>query len=181
VTEGIKVTDKEISDYYEKNKDQYGTPESREIRHILVPTKKQADQLYDQLRGGANFAALAKKFSKDPGSAAQGGKMTIAKGQTVATFDQTAFLLGKNVLSRPVKTQYGYHIIQALSQVKPATTTPLKDVKETIRTQLLQEKRDAAMAKWVDDVKKDFDDTTSYQVGYEPPKPVTTPTTAPAE
>ena len=176
VTEDIKVTDKEISDYYAKNKDQYGTPESRDIRHILVPTKKQADDLYAQIKGGADFAALAKKFSKDPGSAAQGGKMTIAKGQTVATFDQTAFLLGKNVLSRPVKTQYGYHIIEPLSAIKPAKTTPLKDVKESIRQQLLQTKRNETMTKWVEETKSDYAEQTDYQIGFAPP-PAATATT----
>jgi len=176
VTEDIKVTDKEISDYYAKNKDQYGTPESRDIRHILVPTKKQADDLYTQIKGGGDFAALAKKFSKDPGSAAQGGKMTIAKGQTVATFDQTAFLLGKNVLSRPIKTQYGYHIIEPLSAIKPAKTTPLKDVKESIRQQLLQTKRNETMTKWVAEQKADYAEQTDYQIGFAPP-PAATATT----
>jgi parvulin-like peptidyl-prolyl isomerase len=178
VTEDIKVTDKEISDYYEKNKDQYGTPESRDIRHILVPTKKQADDLYTQIKGGADFAALAKKFSKDPGSAAQGGKMTIAKGQTVATFDQTAFLLGKNVLSRPVKTQYGFHIIEPLSEIKPAKTTPLKDVKESIRQQLLQTKRNETMTTWVEETKADYAEDTEYQSGFAPPAAATATTGA---
>ncbi len=178
VTEDIKVTDKEIAAYYQKNKDQYGTPQSREIRHILVPTKKQANELYDRIKGGDNFAVLAKKFSKDPGSAAQGGKMTIAKGQTVAPFDQTAFLLGKNVISRPVQTQYGFHIIEPLSAIKPAKTTPLKDVKDSIRQQLLQTKRQETMTKWVADTKEDYAEQTHYQVGFAPPAAATATTGA---
>ncbi len=182
VTDDVKVTDQEIEEHYKKNKAQYGTPESRDIRHILVSTKKEADDLYAQLKDGGDFAALAKKHSKDPGSKAQGGKLTISKGQTVEPFDKTAFLLPKDSISRPVKTQYGFHIIQPLSAVRPAKTQALKDVKESIRAQLLQEKRNEAMAKWVEDVKKEFEDETSYQVGFEPPKPVTnTTTTAPAE
>jgi foldase protein PrsA len=173
VTEDIKVTDADIAAYYEKNKDQYGTPQSREIRHILVPTKKQANDLYERLQNGADFAALAKKFSKDPGSAAQGGKMTIAKGQTVAPFDQTAFLLGKNVISRPVQTQYGFHIIEPLSAVKPAKTTPLKDVKDSIRQQLLQTRRNEKMTKWVADAKAKYAKKTEYQVGFAPPAAAT--------
>ena len=91
VTEDVKVTDEEIEKYYEENKAQYSQPESRDVRHILVKTKAQADELYDAAPGGADFAALAKKYSQDTGSKANGGKLTISKGQTVAPFDQTAF------------------------------------------------------------------------------------------
>ena len=178
VTAEVKVTDKEIEDYYNKNKAQYGEPESREIRHILVSSKAQADRLYTQLKGGADFAKLAKRFSKDPGSKDQGGKLTIARGQTVAPFDQTAFLLPKGSLSRPVKTQYGYHIIEALSVVKPAKTTPLAKVKDQIKQQLLQTERNDKMTKWVEDTKKDFEDDTSYQVGFKPPAEATATTAA---
>ena len=115
VTGKVKVSDDEIQKYYEKNKAQYSQPESRDVRHILVKTKKQADDLYAQLENGADFAALAKQFSEDTGSKANGGKLTISKGQTVAPFDQTAFLLKKNAISKPVKTEFGYHIIQPLS------------------------------------------------------------------
>jgi foldase protein PrsA len=173
VTEDVKITEKEIQDYYDKNKEQYGTPESRDVRHILVPTKKQADELYTRIKGGGDFAKLAKQFSKDPGSKDQGGKLTVARGQTVEPFDKSAFLLPKGSLSRPVKTQYGYHLIEPLSDVKAAKTTPLKDVKDSIRQQLLQTKRNEAMTKWVEDTKKDLADDTTYQVGFAPPPAVT--------
>ncbi len=176
VTEEIKVTDAEISAYYAKNKDQYGQPESREIRHILVPTKKQAQSLYDRIEAGEDFAKLAKQFSKDPGSKDQGGKLTVAKGQTVPEFDQTAFMLPKGSLSRPVKTQYGWHLIEALSAIKPAKTTPLSEVKESIKQQLLQTKKNERMTKWVEDTKKEYADKTTYQVGYAPPETSTTDT-----
>jgi parvulin-like peptidyl-prolyl isomerase len=174
VTSGVKVSDADVKSYYEKNKDQYGQPESRDIRHILVPTKRQAQQLYDQLKAGGNFAQLAKRHSKDPGSKDQGGKLTVAKGQTVPPFDQTAFLLPKGSLSRPVKTQYGWHLIEPLSAVKPAKTTPLQEVRESIRQQLLQTKKNERMTKWVEDTKKDFADRTHYQTGYAPPETTTT-------
>ena len=173
VTGEVKVTDKEISDYYDKNKEQYGQPESREIRHILVPTKKLADGLRAQLAGGGDFAALAKKHSKDPGSAAEGGKLTIARGQTVPPFDKAAFALKANELSQPVKTQYGFHLIEPLSAVKPAKTTPLAEVKDSIRQQLEQTKKNEAMTKWVEETKKEFAKDTSYQVGFAPPPAAT--------
>ena len=105
VTGDVKVSDEQIEKYYVKNKAQYSQPESREVRHILVKTKAQADDLYAQLANGGDFAVLAKKFSEDTGSKANGGKLSISKGQTVAPFDQTAFLLKKNAISKPVKTR----------------------------------------------------------------------------
>ena len=180
VTSKVAVTDKQIEEYYSKNKAQYSQPESRDVRHILVKTKKQADDLYAQLQGGADFAALAKKFSEDTGSKANGGKLTISKGQTVAPFDQTAFLLKKNELSKPVKTEFGFHIIEALGDTKAAKVTALKEVKESIRQQLAQTKKNEAMTKWVDDLKKDYEDKVAYAVGFTPPPAATTGTTSAA-
>jgi foldase protein PrsA len=177
VTGDVKVTDAEVEAYYTKNKAQYSQPESRDVRHILVKTKKQADDLYAQLENGADFAALAKQFSEDTGSKANGGKLTISKGQTVAPFDQTAFLLKKNAISKPVKTEFGYHIIQPLSEKKPAKVTPLAEVKASIKQQLQQTQKNEAMTKWVNDLKKDYKDKVSYATGFTPP-PDTKSTTA---
>ena len=181
VTREVKVTDKDIEAYYAKNKAQYSQPESREVRHILVKTKKQADDLHAQLQDGADFAALAKRFSEDTGSKANGGKLTISKGQTVAPFDKTAFALKKNEISAPVKTEFGFHIIQALGDTKPAKTTPLKEVKESIRQQLLQTKKNEAMTKWVEDLKKDYEDKVSYAAGFSPPPDAKSTTTSETE
>jgi foldase protein PrsA len=169
VTDKVDVTNKDIANYYDSHKSQYVQPESRDVRHILVTKKALADTLYAQLKSGANFAALAKKYSKDPGSASNGGKLTISKGQTVPEFDKTAFKLKKGELSPPIHTQYGYHIIQALSAIKPAQTTPLGKVAPSIKQQLEQQAKNDLMTKWVDDKKKQYcGSKIKYQVGYEP-------------
>jgi foldase protein PrsA len=168
VTGDVKVTDADISKYYAAHKTDYTQAESRDVRHILVNNKKLADTIYAQLKSGGDFAALAKKYSKDPGSAANGGKLTVSKGQTVPEFDKTAFALKTNEMSKPVHTQYGWHIIEALSAVKPAKTTALKDVKASITQQLKQTKKTDAMNKWVADMKKEFKKDVRYQAGYEP-------------
>jgi peptidyl-prolyl cis-trans isomerase C len=175
VTEDVKVNDEEIETFYKKNKGQYQQAATREVRHILVKTKPKADALHQQLEGGADFAKLAKKNSEDPGSKSQGGKLTVSKGQTVPPFDKAAFALDKNELSQPIKTQYGWHIIEPLSKVKKATTTPLPQVKEAIKQQLLSEKKTKEMREWIEGLKDEFD--VAYQVGYEPPKTTTTTST----
>lgn len=169
VTGDVKVSDSDIKKYYDQHKSQYGTPEQRDVAHILVKSKTLADSLYNRVKSGANFAALAKKYSQDPGSKNQGGKLTISKGQTVQNFDLMAFDLKTGAISRPVKTQFGYHIIKALGPIKPATTTPFSKVKASIKQQLLQQKRNDAMTTWSDKLKKDFNGKIKYQTGYAPP------------
>jgi parvulin-like peptidyl-prolyl isomerase len=176
VTQNVKASDAEIKKYYDQHLSQYGVPEQRDVAHILVKSKSLADKLYQQVKGGADFSKLAKQYSKDPGSAKQGGKLTISKGQTVGPFDQTAFLLKTGEVSRPVKTQFGFHIIKALGPIKPPKTTPFSQVKDSIRQQLEQTKKNDAMTNWVNKVKKDFDKKIKYQTGFAPPATTTTST-----
>jgi parvulin-like peptidyl-prolyl isomerase len=177
VTGDVKVSDADVKKYYDQHQSQYGTPEQRDVAHILVKTKSLADKLYDRIKAGANFSKLAKQYSQDPGSKNAGGKLTISKGQTVGPFDQTAFLLATGQVSRPVKTSFGYHIIKALGPIKQAKTTPFAQVKASIRQQLLQQKRNEAMTTWENKLKKDFDGKISYQTGYSPPATTSTAAT----
>jgi parvulin-like peptidyl-prolyl isomerase len=182
VTKDVAVTDAEIAGYYTQNQANYGTPESRDVRHILVSekgsdgqvdfakSKSEADRLYRELRGGADFAALARASSDDPGSKANGGKLTITRGQTVPEFDKASFDLKVGVVSEPVKTTYGYHLIEALSPVRKAKTTPLPEVRDSIKSTLLQEKKTEVMTKWSEDLREEYEDKVSYASGFEPPE-----------
>jgi parvulin-like peptidyl-prolyl isomerase len=180
VTGSVTVSDAAIKDYYNTHKTQYVQPETREVRHILVTKKALADSLYQQVKSGGNFAKLAKQYSKDPGSAANGGKLTVSKGQTVPAFDKAAFSLKNGEISQPVHTQYGYHIIQALSAIKPATTTSLAQVRASIKQQLEQQKKNDKITKWLEDTKKGYcGGKIKYQIGYQPnPDPCATLTGA---
>jgi foldase protein PrsA len=182
VTKEVEVTEEEMVQYYAQNQTQYGTPESRDVRHILIAekgangsvdfdaSKRKADQIYAQLQDGADFAALAKAESEDPGSKDSGGKLAISRGQTVPEFDKISFELDKGELSKPVKTQYGYHVIEAVSDVRKATTTPLDKVRASIRAQLIQQKRNEHMQAWVEDLREEYESKVSYAAGYEPPE-----------
>jgi foldase protein PrsA len=163
ITGDVKVTDEQVTTYYEGNKNQFTQP--RQVRHILVKKKALADKLRAQLEKGASFAALARKHSTDEGSAKQGGKLTVTKGQTVPEFDKLAFELDEGQISQPVKTQVGWHIIEALEPVK---VTPLEDAKATIRRQLLDEKKKTAMESWVAETKRKYSGEVVYAVGYKP-------------
>jgi len=175
VTAGAKVTDADVKAYYDSHQSLYTQPETRVVRHILVKTKSLADKLYNQLKGGADFATLAKKYSQDPGSKAQGGQLTISRGQTVPEFDKVAFSLKTGELSKPVKSQFGWHVIRAEKAATKSHTTPFAQVKQAIRQQLVQQKQSEALQKWLAGVKKEFESKVDYATGLAPPA-----TTAPA-
>jgi foldase protein PrsA len=188
VTKEIEVTPTEIAEYYQANQSSYGTPESRVVRHVLVAEKKGdevdyarskavADELYERLKNGEDFAALAKAESDDPSAQQNSGKLTITRGQTVPEFDKVSFDLKEGELSKPVKTSYGYHVIEALGPVKKATTTPLEEVRSSIKATLLQERKTEFMTDWIEDLEKSYEGKVSYAADVEPPElPETTET-----
>jgi len=177
VGNSVKVTDAEIQAYYDSNPQLYAKKDSREVRHILVTSNALADDLYAQLNDGADFAALAKKYSTDPGSKDTGGKLTIQRGQTVPPFDKVAFRLKVGELSKPLKTQYGWHVIEALSEVKAGDATPLESVRKTISDTLRGQKKSDAVTKWLDALKKEYEDKITYASGLEPPDTAPSPVT----
>ena len=194
------VSDKEIQDYYNKNKSSYETPATRTVRHILVALTKAgkpadtqagdkvdyarskvlADQIEQKLKSGQSFAALAQKYSQDPGSKKTGGKLSdLAQGQTVPPFDKVAFSIKTGDISQPIKTQFGWHIIQALTPVKAKKKTPLASVKAQIKQIVAQSKKTEIGQKWAQDFRSNLNKSSAvkYQAGFQPP-PTTTSTTS---
>jgi foldase protein PrsA len=182
VTTNVKISKADAKKYYDQNKQAFTTPETREVRHILVSSKSLAQQIETKLKNGADFAKLAKQYSKDTTSAKVGGKLCVAHGgssgactQTVPPFDKASFSLKTNEISQPVKSVYGYHIIQALSPIKPAHTQTFPEVASQIQLNLAQQKKQVAWSNWLAKVKKDYAKKVSYQSGYAPAT-TTTPT-----
>jgi parvulin-like peptidyl-prolyl isomerase len=177
VTADITVSDSDIKSYYDKHKQQYETPEqppSRDVRHILVKKKSRADKLYAQLKSNPKlFPKLAKKYSIDTSSAQAGGTLPggAVKGRLVKPFERVAFALKVHEISKPVRSQFGWHIIQAMGPVRPAQPakpTPLSQVKEAIRQTLLQDKRNEASQKWEKKMVDHYCKTIAYAAGYAP-------------
>jgi parvulin-like peptidyl-prolyl isomerase len=177
VTAGAKVSDADVKAYYDSHQSVYTQPETRVVRHILVKDEKLADKLYGELKAGADFATLAKKYSQDPGSKAQGGQLTISRGQTVPEFDKVAFGLKTGETSKPVKTQFGWHIIQAEKDATKSKKTPFAQVKEAIRQQLLQQERSSTLQKWLAGMQAEFAKKVKYATGLAPPQTTTAATT----
>ena len=152
----VKVSDTEAKNYYEKNKDKYTQKEQVRAKHILIsPTAKKisdaealklAEKIYNQLKKGADFDKLAKKYSDDPGSKDKGGDVGFfPRGRMVKPFEDTAFSLKVGQISKPVKTRYGYHIIKVIAK-KQAKTSTFEEVKDEIKG-ILKSKKMEDMAR----------------------------------
>lgn len=176
VSADVKVTDADVEAYYRAHPQEYSQPATREVRHILVKTRREAEEVLARLKAGAGFAALARRYSTDPGTKSLGGKLTVQKGQTVPPFDRVAFSLKTGALSRPVRTEYGWHVIQALGPVKPARVTPLAQVRARIRQLLLQQRKGEAVNAWLKEVRERYADEIAYAPGFAPPETAPTAT-----
>jgi len=164
------VSDEEIERWYKGHLSGYEQPARRRVRHILVPTRAQADELEHKLRAGADFAALAKRYSIDSATALSGGVLAgaIVQGQTLPAFDRVAFSLKTDAISAPVRTASGWHIIQAISDVTPKTTTPLSSVRPAIEAALLSTKRQNALPQWVHETQAAYAKRVLYAQGFGP-------------
>jgi peptidyl-prolyl cis-trans isomerase C len=117
------LSDAEEHKVYDEAVKQVKNEEEVHARHILVPTEDEAKAILAQLKGGADFATLAKEKSKDPGAANGGDLGYFTKEQMVPEFAEVAFKLDKGQISDPVKTQFGWHIIKVEDKrIKPTPT-----------------------------------------------------------
>src|ERR1700723_2536433 len=154
---GVQITRDELQAYYNQHRDQYRVPEQAKVSHILIKkplagtdgkvdekgvaeAQKRAEDLLKQLKAGAKFEDLARKYSEDPGSAKEGGSLGwIGKGRTVPEFEKAAFSLPKGQISDLVKSSYGFHIIR-VDDRQDAHMKTLEEVKDQIEPNLKHQK-----------------------------------------
>jgi hypothetical protein len=176
LTKSIKISDAAAQQYYNQHASVYTHLESRDIRYLKIDKKATATSLYQQLvsSGGSQktWCKLAKKYSKDA-SAQTCGKETFSKGQTVPVFDKIAFSAPTNKVHAPFydPTQYkSWFIVEPISNVKPKSTTPEKEVAAAIKQSLKQQQQQSVMTNWASDLTKQYCKGTrvKYQAGYAP-------------
>jgi foldase protein PrsA len=135
----VHVTDAQIKSYLDKNHTSLDTQEQVRARHILVADLKTAQMIEQKLKAGANFADLAKQYSTDPSSKDKGGELGFfAKGQMVPAFQAAAYSQKINAIGPPVKSPFGYHIIQ-VEEKKPATVATMANSSQKIKDLLTQQ------------------------------------------
>jgi parvulin-like peptidyl-prolyl isomerase len=169
-----KVPDSDLEAYYKAHHTGYEHPASRDVRQISVATRALADRLERQLKGGADFAKLAEQYSTDAASSDRGGRLEggMVHGQVLPELERAAFALKTHEISAPVHTQFGWHILQALGDLKPATVTPLAQVRDTIQALLLQQAKQKLMSAWVKQTRAEYASRIGYAAGYGPPAKV---------
>ncbi len=137
---GPTITDAALHARYDK--DIAGKPGEEEVhaKHILVDSEDQAKKIIADLKGGADFATLAKQYSKDPGAAQQGGDLGFfKKDEMVPEFATAAFAMKPGQVSdQPVHTQFGWHVIMVVER-RPAEAPSFDQAKEELRQKLIQE------------------------------------------
>ncbi len=160
VLDGIKISQKELKDYYNKNKEEFKEKESVHARHILVKTEDEAKKIINQLKSLSGeklkekFIELAKKESTGPSGPNGGDLGYFSQGQMVPEFNDKVFSMKKGTITKtPVKTQYGYHVIY-LEDKKPAMTRAFDEVKGFIEQRLKLEKFKTVMKEKMDQLQK---------------------------
>lgn len=117
IMKDVTLSDDELKTFFEEFRFQYQEAEQVQARHILVKTEEEAKAIKSELDGGADFAKMAAEKSEDKGSGAAGGDLGFfGKGDMVPEFEQVAFSLEKGKISEPVKSDFGYHIIQVMDK-----------------------------------------------------------------
>src|SRR5271166_2283018 len=153
----LSLTPQELNQYYRQHQDEFRIPETVTVRHILIKTptpdadgkvdqkavdaaRAKAEDIQKQLKAGANFADLAKKYSDDPSTAKDGGLLPpITRGRTVPEFEQAAFNTPVGQTTAIIRTSYGFHIIHVESK-QDARLKPLDEVKAEIEPILKKQK-----------------------------------------
>lgn len=147
------VTEDEIKQFYDTNKDTLGTPEQIQASHILVAAKEEADTILAELKQGGDFAAIAKEKSIDPGSKDKGGDLGFfGKGAMVPEFEEAAFALKVNEISAVVQSEHGFHIIKKTAE-KAAVVPTFEEKKEEIKKQLIATEANELSEAWMTEIR----------------------------
>jgi peptidyl-prolyl cis-trans isomerase C len=165
VTSGIDVTDEEVRQFYEENTQMFEESQSVKASHILIDTRDaeteeakeearaRAEDLLEELEGGADFAELAREYSEGP-SAQNGGSLPqFSRGEMVPPFEEAAFALEPGEISDVVETRFGFHIIRVEEKTEGGAT-PYEEVEPQIAQYLEQQKQQEAVQAYLDELKE---------------------------
>jgi foldase protein PrsA len=181
----VHVSESDIKAYFDKNRTQFDKPEQVRARHILVADPAKAKEVLAKLKAGGSWDALAKQYSTDPSSKDKGGELGFfGRGQMVPAFQDAAFGAKVGQIVGPVKSPFGYHIIQ-VEEKKPAQKASLASAHDTIKTQLTAQQQGTAVPAFLQQLKSNakidvYDDRYKDMFPPTPGAPPAGATAAPA-
>lgn len=148
IFEKVSVSEDEIENYYQENKDTLFSPVTYTASHILLESEEMADKVLDQINEGLDFKQAAKKYSLDPTKDNGGSLGSFPKGVMVKEFQEGLDKLKIGEISKPIKTQFGYHIIKLDNKVDSSNT--YDDIKDKVKSTYEMVKR---QEKYIDKIK----------------------------
>ncbi len=153
----ITLTEEELKAYYDENKATFAQEKQVKVSHILVDTLETANEVKQKLVNGGDFAELAKEYSTDIATKANGGDLGyFASGAMAIEFEKAAFALKVGEISDPVKTEFGYHLIK-LVDIKDAQEANYEQSKAEIRETLLEKKVGEEYDLWMQNLYQQYD------------------------
>jgi foldase protein PrsA len=162
-----KISDEDVKEYYEKNEKRFAQPERRDLLIVLTKTEAKANEAKAAIDGGEDFKAVAKRYSIDEASKAQGGKLpSVAKGQQEKALDTAVFSAKKGTLEGPVKTQFGWYVFE-VSKITPASQQSLSEATETIKNLLRSQRQQKTLDDWIKNFREDYKAETNCASDYE--------------
>lgn len=177
-----QVSDAQLQAFYNQNKSRFSTPETRDLQIVLTKSQAKAQQAKQALSSGQPWAKVAKQYSIDQASKAQGGKLPgQAKGSLEKSLDAAVFSAKQGALTGPVKTQFGYYVFK-VTKVNPASTQSLAQAKATIKQTLASQNQQKALDGYIKGFQSRWRAKTECRKGYTTsdcsngPKPTPTPT-----
>ena len=156
IFEDININDEELIAYYENNKGIFNPNESFTASHILLKDENKAKQVYQEIKDGLEFSEAAKKYSIDPSGANGGDLGTFPRGVMVKEFQDGLDSLKVGEISKPIKSQFGYHIIY-LKDKNEVKEKPFDQVKDQVYQTLLMIKRQEKYLNKVEEISKDVE------------------------
>ncbi|NLJ78870.1 MAG: peptidylprolyl isomerase [Tissierellia bacterium] len=157
----IVVSEEEVNNFYDENKQHFQKPESARASHILVDTKGKANRILDEIDNGLSFEEAASKYSNCPSKDKGGDLGEFQRGRMVPEFEEAAFSMDEDELSKPVKTQFGYHLIK-LKHRKGPETSSLVEVRDQINNQLILMKQQERYLDRTEKLKKEYEVKTYF-------------------
>ena len=152
------VEEKELEDYYNANKATFTEGESVRAKHILVATEEEALKVKKEIEEGLSFEEAAQKYSTCPSNVSGGDLGFFHAGQMVPEFEKAAFEAEIGIVTEPVQTQFGFHLVK-VEEKKPAVVKSFEEVKDIIRKNILTDRQRYKVASKADELRKAYNVT----------------------